>query len=786
VFSAGRPQSAHAQAVLVSSSIAPGSLLPALPATLQLSFSTDLVAGQSDVRVSGPGGASAIVGSPVQTPGHRSLAIRLRARGGGTYKVYWSSVSTADGNVVVGAFDFAVAYASAPGDLRARVGAHHATVLRLVTFFSALIRWLLLIAALVWAGGALLEASPEGSSAQAAIAREDAWLPAIDRQARRARALLPRLLIVLLVLSWLFAAAELWTAGRVSLAGSVTGLFSGRLGLVRLAALLVLLAALLTERTASRAARLARATAIGTDAVTRSARAGMVQAETTGSSYGGLVVLSLIFLFLLAAESHAAAVPAITLSSIVLAWIHDVGAAVWVGSLCYIAAIALPALDDLDLDRRAPLLLGLTRRHAVFAGAGLVILIATGLFAVQEQIGTRAGLTGNAYGGTLLLKMLLMVVLLVLTAYNLLVQRGYVEHVWGLRQRVETLAALDRLGSIFRANAVAGVLVVGATAALWTDTPPVTAALSPVAASTPAMPGGTWQSAGLRGVTVYRLLFQPGNRHTLWAATSAGVWVSTDDQKTWLRAGTALNKLAVYNLLPLDGGRDLLAAVADGHIYRTYDAGRHWGELVRPFGHHPLRALTQHGSVLVAAGDDGIYRSVDDGKHWHQVMAGGNDGIATVYWSSRGGEFLAGAERGSWRMYGGGASAASWQSLPGAPGAGGGVAAISWIDGTLSRLVAGAGSSAWIAPSVHGPWTHPAGVPGNVSVNALLPDHRLLGRMYMGTGGGGIYTTIDGGTSWAPLGLHMPSTIDNLVMRPGPTEILYAATTDGVFLLRLK
>ncbi len=783
---AGRPQSAHAQAVAVRSSIAPGSLLPTMPSTLRLTFSSDLVAGQSDLRISGPDGSSAIEGAPAQTPNHQSLTVRLRSRGGGTYRVYWSSVSAADGNVVVGAFDFAVGYVSAAGDLSARVEAHHATALRAVTFFSALVRWLLLLAALAWAGGALLEAAPGGAPAHAAIAREDAWLPVVGRRADGFRVVIPRLLIVLLLLSWLLAATELWIAGRVSLGGSVTGLFGGRLGLARVVSLLVLLVAVLVERLPSSTSRRARSPSVSTDSIARSVRSAMAQPQSSGSPPGGQIVASVLFLFLLAAVSHAAAVPAITLSAIVLSWTHDVGAAVWVGSMFYIAVVALPALDDIDLDHRAPLILGLVRRHLVFAGAGIAILIATGLFAAQTQVGTRSGLSGNAYGSTLLLKLLLVAAVLLLTIYNLAIQRGYVERVWGLRQRVETLAALERLGRIFRADAAVGVLVVGATAALWSDTPPAVAALPSTAASVPALHGGSWESAGLRGIAVYRVLFQPGNRHTLWAATGAGVWVSTNDQQTWLRTGTALDKLAIYNLLPLDGGRGLLAAAGDGHLYRSYDSGRHWDALIRPFGHRPLRALAQHGRVLVAAGDDGIFRSIDDGRHWHLVMAGGNDGIATVYWSARDGQFLAGVERGSWRFYEGGADAAAWHAAGGAPAAGGGVAALAWLDGPVSRLVAGAGSGAWIATSLNGPWSPPAGIPGNVTVNALLPEHRSLGHMYLGTGGGGIYSTVDGGTNWAPLGTHMPSTIFNLVMRPGPSEILYAGSTDGVFLLRLK
>jgi hypothetical protein len=67
-----------------------------------------------------------------------------------------------------------------------------------------------------------------------------------------------------------------------------------------------------------------------------------------------------------------------------------------------------------------------------------------------------------------------------------------------------------------------------------------------------------------------------------------------------------------------------------------------------------------------------------------------------------------------------------------------------------------------------------------------LLDRRTLGRVYLGTADAGAYVTGDGGASWVPVGSGSPKTITNLVMRPGPAQILYAATDNGVYTLRIR
>jgi photosystem II stability/assembly factor-like uncharacterized protein len=294
------------------------------------------------------------------------------------------------------------------------------------------------------------------------------------------------------------------------------------------------------------------------------------------------------------------------------------------------------------------------------------------------------------------------------------------------------------------------------------------------------IPGGSWHSVGLLGQVVNRLLFAPNSRHILWAATNHGVWLSTDDQKTWHQRGALLAKLDILDIMAIDNGGTLLAAGANGQLYRTKDMGLHWRLMGRPFGKHPLRSLAMHGKVLLAAGDDGIYRSIDDSSHWKLFL---KDSIATVYWSDAANQFLAGVEVGPWQLYAGGKGGRIWNTLPNAPNAQAYVPALASTTGLTPRyLAAGGDSGLWTAPTAGGVWSTASGIPSGAVVDALLPDARTLGWLYMGTADDGPYASIDGGTNWSPLGTNPPKTIHNLVMRPGPVRILYVGTDDGAYI----
>ncbi len=772
----GSPQpAAWAHSTLVQASIPPGSFLPALPPSLTLSFSESLSGRLSSLTVTGPQGDNASVGASLTLSDPRTLRVDLVGHGGGTYRVYWTTVSAQDGQVVTGAYSFAVAYVSAPRALSSQVSARHTRTLGVIGLVAAIVHWLLLLIAIAWAGIALLEAPSGASAARAATGGIDAWIASLVPYVRGVRARLLEVLLGLLVFGWLLEAAQTATAGRVSLIGGLEALASGHLGLLRLVLLAMPLLAVVDQHLAAPQpapnSRLPHVAAVSRRQVPALGR------------WGHLAVAAL-FLLALAASGHADGVPDITLSAVVLAWLHSLAAAAWIGGMAYFALVALPVLENTDLDKRAPLTLGLLRRYSVFAAVGIAVLAITGLFAGQVEVGSRGNLTGSSYGHALSLKLVLVVACLGLTLYLLTVQRAHVERIWTGRQRLESLGALDRLGRSLRIGLALGALVLGATSILWSDVPAVATPLPTGVALLPAVPRGWWQPVGLSGQVVHRLLFAPHDRHTLWAATSHGVWRSTDDQRTWHLRGASLGKLSILDLMAIDGGHGLLAAGANGQIYRTYDGGAHWRRMGRPFGHHPLRVLASHGSVLLAGGDDGLFRSTDDSRHWRRVLG---LSISTVYWSPPAGSFLAGTRYGSWQILSGGPTAQAWQELPNPPSTQAGVLALASTGSMVPRFIGGTGGAGlWVAPAATGSWTPAAGLPSGSIVAALLPDRSTLGLLYLGTAAAGPYVSADGGTSWTPLGSGGPQSIANLVLRPGPTRILYAATSDGVYKLAIQ
>jgi len=785
---------AQAHGVLVDSSIAPGVLLPSLPRTLILHFSEDLQVSLSSLQVTGPDTTTVSIHVP-REPDRRSLRIDLRPDGGGTYRVRWSSVSAADGQVVSGTYTFAVGYASAPGDLGAPFASAQAS--SVTGLLAAGTYWLLLLAALLWVGGALFQMPPGTAVDRPALAEGDAWVALLAPPARLLQRRLLEVLLALLAFGWLVDSARIASAGRVGLAGGGLSMIGGHLGLLRLLELLAVLAALLDLRrealavaeSAPVAGTPAGRQGGGVRALLRArgaaGRRGADPGQPTLRLLGrwGHLGLAVLFLFCLAAGGHAGGVAGITLSSIVLAWLHALAAASWIGVVGYLALVALPIVQDLDLDRRAPLMLGLLRRALPFAAAGIAGLAVSGLFAAQEEVGGLSGLRGGAYGTALDGKMLLTLVAFALTLYIFAVQMPHMARTWAARQRLESLTALGRIGNVLRALAAAGALVLGLTALLRTTLPPAIPAV-PVAALIP-LPSGTWNRTGLDGLAIRRLTFDPSDRHTLWAVTARGVWRSVDDQRSWQQRGQTLAKLSILDLLFLEDGRHLLAAAANGQLYRTGDAGLHWQRLGVPFGTHPLRALATHASILIAAGDDGIFRSIDRGNHWHRMSDAGGQGIASLLWSESSGRFLAGVQRGPWQIYGAGPDAASWHSLSGAAGTDVGVLTLAESAGEVGRALAGAdGAGIWVAPSVEsGWWQGSTGVASGSTVTAIVPDQTIVGHLYLATDGTGPYGSADGGTTWRSLGGQAPQAVHALALRPGAIRILYAGTEQGVYKL---
>jgi methionine-rich copper-binding protein CopC len=104
----------QAHAEFVSSTPAPGSVVPTVPARLTIVFSEGLARG-TDISVTGPNGAVVSAGDLAIQGQQASIA--LRDAGTGVYTVNWKTVSSEDGDEASDSFQFGV---GAPGTVQPR------------------------------------------------------------------------------------------------------------------------------------------------------------------------------------------------------------------------------------------------------------------------------------------------------------------------------------------------------------------------------------------------------------------------------------------------------------------------------------------------------------------------------------------------------------------------------------------------------------------------------------------------------------------------------------------
>ncbi len=113
-------------------------------------------------------------------------------------------------------------------------------------------------------------------------------------------------------------------------------------------------------------------------------------------------------------------------------WLHIVAAALWVGPQVFLFVAFTPAMQRIaDQRLRAEVTRVITRRFGALAAIAMVVLIVTGLVMVGEPLYDWSMLVSTSFGQVLLLKGLLVLAVLVLTAY----------HAFALATRVSAAAA---------------------------------------------------------------------------------------------------------------------------------------------------------------------------------------------------------------------------------------------------------------------------------------------------------------------------------------------------------
>ncbi len=301
--------------------------------------------------------------------------------------------------------------------------------------------------------------------------------------------------------------------------------------------------------------------------------------------------------------------------------------------------------------------------------------------------------------------------------------------------------------------------------------------------------GQTWisSSSGLRGAPWQTLALDPTNSSTIYSVGSEGVAASSNGGSSWsqdLMSPAAGRALAVD---PSNPSRILASGWSAG-IVRSRDAGATWQAVFSPGAGYTSAIVFDpvHPSIVYAA-DFYPLKSMDGGESWsainHGIESIGANKIAIdsgdsqlLYMSS----FSSGAPTNSlfrsadagesWVRDAGLADAGAIQAILADPGRPGAV----WL-GTSSGLLRGSSSdTAWSQT-------------GFIDlVSAVVADGSANGALYVASGSGNVFRSLDEGVTWEPMGTGLPQLNVYSLLVDTAGGVLYAAAGDGVYSLDLR
>lgn len=304
-----------------------------------------------------------------------TVVMRLEPLAQGTYTVAWKALSTVDGHITKGVYPFAVGTSVAPMPATE-------TVVSAPSVFRVVMRWLGFLAVMALVGGLFLQL----------FVLRSATLP--DFAARFKRVLWTSLFV--------FIAAGLSDlviqAGTLS-EGSFAQLFTEGI-----------LAQLLFQ------------TRYGWGWLARYALALIIAvlfAQQKASTWL-LAALGAVVLLSISLSSHSAALGSSVSLAVFADWVHLLAASLWIGGLLQLALL-FPALRHFKNEERSRLIAELIPRFYQWAFISAAVLLLTGFHLTYRHIpNLEAALWTTSYGKAFFVKHLLLMVLVTLSAVNLI------------------------------------------------------------------------------------------------------------------------------------------------------------------------------------------------------------------------------------------------------------------------------------------------------------------------------------------------------------------------------
>lgn len=129
--------------------------------------------------------------------------------------------------------------------------------------------------------------------------------------------------------------------------------------------------------------------------------------------------------------------------------------------------------------------------------------------------------------------------------------------------------------------------------------------------------GASWSASGLGGKAIYALAADPNRPLYVYAGTDGpggSLWKSTDGGGSWSQANGGLQDLTVYDLLIDERNTDHLYAATSAGVFKSSNAGGSWQSIGLAEKIAYSLALTPDG--LYAGTRNGLYLTADDGASW--------------------------------------------------------------------------------------------------------------------------------------------------------------------------
>lgn len=296
--------------------------------------------------------------------------------------------------------------------------------------------------------------------------------------------------------------------------------------------------------------------------------------------------------------------------------------------------------------------------------------------------------------------------------------------------------------------------------------------------------GASWvsSSSGLHATTISAVVVDPAQAGVIYAAQAGqGVARSADNGSTWQAANAGLNDKYVLSLSL--SGNTLYAGTNSGGIFKTTDGGQSWQEINNGLpqadaktlmANQNLRSLVNLGPQedFLLEGLSLAYPDLTAPKSLVSVP------VLSLAASSTNPDVLYAGTGGSgvYRTTNGGSS---WQSA----GLGGRMILALAVDRSNSSIIyAGSdsdGGTLWKSQDGGQNWSQVQNGVAGMEVRSLSLHPLLTGTIFAATSSG-VYSSTNGGSSWALAGLSGKS-IKAVLAHPYSANTILAGTAEGVF-----